>query len=94
MTRRQLSYLCVVLAVGYLLSVAAGIGYTNHVDQRQRADAAHAAAEREQGQAQTRAIVCKVALGQAEAFRDAATPAGRESRDNWLALAAQLHCEP
>lgn len=92
MTRRQLAYLCVCLFGGFLLVGLANVGYTNYVDQqRTRAERAAAASRAEQNE-QTRLIVCRIAQRQAEAFKDAQSPAGQDARQGWLDLAVQFHC--
>jgi predicted negative regulator of RcsB-dependent stress response len=93
MTRKQLSYLCLTLFVGFLLVGLGNVGYTQHVDhQRTKAERAAAAARAAQSE-QMRQIVCRVAQRQAEAFRDATSPVGQDARQGWLDLAAQMNCD-
>jgi hypothetical protein len=92
MSRRQLVYLCICLFGGFLLVGLANVGYTNYVDQqRTKSERAAAVSRAEQGE-QTRLIVCRIALRQADAFKDAQSSAGQEARQGWLDLAAQFHC--
>jgi len=86
MTRKQLAYFAVVQAMTIIALALGGYGYTNYVDQRR------VEGERE-NQAKTRLIVCQIALGQADAFREATSTIGQQAREGWLALARQFRCE-
>jgi hypothetical protein len=92
-TRRSWAYLALCQALMFIMLGLGGYGYTNYVDQRRADDERRAAAERQRQAEETRLIVCQVALGQADAFREATSPTGQQARAGWLKLAQQLHCE-
>jgi hypothetical protein len=85
-TRKQLAQFAIAQALTIVALALGGYGYINYVDHR-RVESERAS------QAQTRLIVCQIALGQADAFREASSPVGVQAREGWLALARQFRCE-
>lgn len=90
---RAAVYTVGVLVVGVLLNLWAVLGYVDHVNS-ERDQAERRAAARQTAQAeQTRQLVCRLALGYGDYFRDNPPPPGREQiRDTWAALAVQFRC--
>jgi len=84
--------LVLTLIVGLGGAVYGNVLYTNGVDQRRAAAERRAADDRTAQSEQARLIFCRVALTQAEAFKDATSQVGRDARQGWLDLAALLRC--
>lgn len=92
MTRRQWAQLAIMQAAMFVLLAYGGFAYTNYVDQQRARDERRAAAARAEQAELTRRTICQIAIGQAEAFRDATSPTGQQARDGWLTLAQQMRC--
>lgn len=97
MDRRRLAtailYTVGVLLIGTLLNLWAVLGYVDHVnserDRAEREARARSAAQAEQ----TRLLVCRLATGYGDFYRENPPAPGREQvRDTWAALAVQFRC--
>lgn len=96
MTKRQLTYLCLTLFGGFLLNVAATLGYVNYVDQ-QRIKTEHAAQlDRERQAEGTRHIVCDLANGYLRVYNanPPSSDAQRGVQATWQAMADRFACPP
>ena len=92
-SRRQWAYLTLINFLSVLAIGVGGYAYTNYVNDQRIRDERRASAARAVQAEQTRLIVCQIALGQADAFRESTSPTGIQARDGWLALAREFHCE-
>lgn len=91
---RQILWTILIVLVACLGTAAANVVYTNRVDQR-RAESARVAeaAQREQA-LKAKASFCALVLSQVQVYVETppATEAGKNARDNWIALATQFDC--
>jgi hypothetical protein len=86
-------YGCLIALVTALALAIGNVAYSNHLDGRQRAEAARAVAARSEAAERSRFVVCRVAIEQAEALTEA-TGAGIKARQAWIDLQAEFHCNP
>jgi hypothetical protein len=93
MTERQRwTSLVLSLVLGLGGAVYTNVLYTDRVDRRRAEAEQRAAQERAAQSEQNRQVICRIALGQADAFSDATSKIGKDARQAWLDLAAQLRC--